>query len=106
MTSLQELIKAVKEENLSKDMLEKYHTAVTHLTVDMELELANIEKLSAIYFENNKTDEANGKVYTDIAVKRMWQVTGEGQREIELKRWLRVTGRLLTSCKTRLYSIY
>jgi len=104
-SNLKEVIEAVKEDSLSKNELEAYHTAVTNLAIEMEQHMANIEKLSALYYEDNKLDEANNIVRTDVAIKRMWAVTPFGQKEIQFKRDLKVTGLLLRSLKTKLYGI-
>ncbi len=104
-STLIEVIEAVKEDNLSKNELEAYHTAVTNLSIEMEQQMANVEKLSALYYENNKLDEANGIKRTDIAIKRMWAITEFGQKEIQVKHDLKISGLMLRSLKTRLYGI-
>lgn len=106
MTTLRELIESVKEKGLTKDQLENYRDDMSHVYADMQMELSNIEKLKALYFEGNKIDEVNAKVLSDIAVKRMWQATNNGLREIELKRYCLATKELLNSLKSRLYSVY
>ncbi len=98
--TLQALITAVKEQNLSKDQLEQYRDQMSQLFAQMQLEMAEIEKKEAI-FMGNKTSEdsvATMKVY--------WKATNEGQRLIELKRYALATKEMLNSLKSRLYSIY
>lgn len=97
--TLKELITAVNEKSLSKDQLEQYHTDIINVGSLMELELADIEKESALFIENCPEQ-------TDIAKKRKWKATEKGQREIELKRYIRVISKLTQSVKTRLYNIY
>ncbi len=114
--TLQDLMKSVKEENLSKDDLEKYRDELSYLYVNLQIELAEIEKSKALFFENNKmtqkvTTKGNGVFSenverSDISVKRMFGITPEGQREIVLKRYCLATKELLNSLKSRLYSIY
>ena len=110
---LQDLILAVKEEGLTKDMLEQYHTEITYLDNLMRLEIAPIEKEEALYFQDNRYE--NNKISLtqyqkikrpDVEIKRMWRATEKGQRQIELNHYLKITPKLLQSIKTRLYSIY
>lgn len=100
---LKELIEAVKEKSLTKDQLENYRDDMSNLYAQMQFELAEIEKLKALFFENLKL--ANERT-PDIAIKRHWQSTKEGLREIELKRYCLATKEMLNSLKSRLYSIY
>ena len=97
---LQDLIKSVKEENLSKDKLENYRDDLSTLFAEMQLELASIEKKEAL-FMNTKTAEQS---VAETKIK--WKATDEGQREIMLKRYCLATKELLNSFKNRLYSIY
>lgn len=110
---LSDLILAVKEKNLSKDSLESYRDELSGLFAQMQLELADLEKEKAIYFEKeNNPDEYRKyqldyqKNPSDISIKRKWQATSKGFREIELKRYCLATKELLNSLKSRLYSIY
>lgn len=118
MENLLEMIEKVKEEKLSKDLLESYHTSITYLDNLYRMELAPLEKEEALYFQDNKKSLAKGvdeegiqwektlRVRTDIEIKRMWKATPYGQRQIELSHMLKVTPKLLQSLKTRLYSSY
>lgn len=101
--TLQSLINSVKERNLSKDQLEQYRDQMSNLFAEMQLELAEIEKNKAITFDTLKEDNPNA---SDISIKREWQATPFGLREIELKRYCLATKELLNSLKSRLYSIY
>lgn len=111
--TLSELIMAVKEKNLSKDQLESYRDQMSSLYAEMQIELAEVEKNKALFFEENQYDNRqtdtytrNTILYTDIAKKRLWQASEKGQREIVLKRYCLATKELLNSLKSRLYSIY
>ncbi len=114
--NLKDLIIAVKEKNLTKDQLEDYRDEMSNVYAEMQIELAEIEKSKALFFENNKmtqkvTTKGNGVFSenverSDISVKRMFGITPEGQREIVLKRYCLATKELLNSLKSRLYSIY
>lgn len=97
--TLLELIKAVKEERLTLQQLEDYHTQLSNLFADMQFEMANLEKQEAIYM-NRKSDEesvANRKI--------TWKATREGLRLLELKRYSLAVSKLLTSLKTRGYKL-
>lgn len=103
MEDLKILIELVKEEGLSKDRLEQYHTEITHLDSVMRMELAEVEKKSALFFGNSR--ESNPEI-TDISIKRAWLFLPSGQRQIELSHMLKVTPKLLNSIKVRLYTIF
>lgn len=103
MTKLQQLIEAVKEEGLTKDQLEQYHTEITYLDNLMRMEIAPIEKDEALYFAGRKNQFPEE---SDVSIKRIWKASEKGQRQIELNHYLRVTPKLLQSLKTRLYSQY
>lgn len=98
-----ELIEKVKERNLTKDQLEGYRDQLSGLFAQMQLEMADLEKLKAMFFHTMKL--ANEKL-SDISIKRDWQSTKEGLREIELKRYCLATKEMLNSLKSRLYSLY
>lgn len=102
MSKLQELIEAVKEEGLSKDKLEAYHTEIVYLDNLMRMEISPLEKEEALFFQ----DERFVFPTTDVNKKRMWRATEKGQRQIELSHYLKVTPKLLQSIKTRLYNLY
>ena len=95
---LRELIEAVKEKHLTKDQLENYRDDMSNLFALMQLEIADLEKIEAM-FPTENYDSA-------IARKNAWKQTKEGQRLIELKRYCLATKEMLNSLKSRLYSIY
>jgi len=96
--TLTELIVSVKEKSLSKDQLENYHQEMSHLFAEMQVEMADLEKLEAVFLEATDTTVARAKV--------LWKATKEGQRLIVLKRYCLATKELLNSLKSRLYAIY
>lgn len=96
---LSELIVAVKERNLSKDMLEQYRDALANLSAQMSLEMAEIEKAEAIFLEQSEEPKA-------VFSQRKWAVTEKGQRQITLKHSLRAIDKLYSSIKSRLYQLY
>ena len=97
--TLKELITSVQERKLSKDELEHYRDQMSELFALMSIEMAEIEKSEAIFF--SECDEP-----TDIAKKRRWAVTRQGQRQIELKNYLKGTEKMLASLRSRLYTMY
>ena len=99
--TLLELFEAVKEKNLSKDQLEVYRDDLSSLYADMQIEMADLEKAEAVYFYSKTSPEV-----TDVSIKRTWRVTVSGQRQILLKRYLRGSEKILSSLKSRLYSIF
>ncbi len=105
MDKLRELVEQVKEEGLSKDRLEQYHTEITYLDNVLRLELAPIEKSEALFFEQYRQATGINNV-TDVSIKRAWRASIQGQRQIELSHMLKITPKLLQSCRTRLYSQY
>lgn len=94
-----ELIKAVNEKSLSKEQIEGYRDELANLFALMQVELAEVRKLKAIYFVEQKEK-------TDVGTERKWQITKEGQREIELSHYSKATEKILSSLKSRLYQLY
>lgn len=102
--TLKELFHAVREPNLTKTQLESYYDELTNLYGMIHFETAEKEKKEAMYFLENKKD---GEVErADIAIKRMWRGTPEGQRLIELGHYSKATEKLLSSVKHRIFSTY
>ena len=96
---LREVILAVKEKNLTKTQLENYRDDLANIFAEMQFELAEIRKAKALYWLSDKKE-------TDIATERAWAVTKQGQREIELSHYAKATEKILSSLKSRLYSVY
>jgi len=97
---LQDLILAVKEQNLSKDQLEAYRTDISDIFVKLQMEMADLEKEEALYMNGKSVDES-------VAQRKItWKATQGGQRLITLKRYGLACKELLNSLKSRLYSIY
>lgn len=97
---LEEAILKIREENLSKDQLEKYHQALSGLLYDMKQEVASLEKEKAIFM-------AKKEVGQSIADRKAeWGGTQSGQRLIEMKAKVSGTSTMVGSIKTRLYSVY
>lgn len=97
--TLQELLLAVKEENLTKQQLEAYHLALTGLWSEMFMEIAELEKKEALYFLNHGEK-------SDVAAVRKWKGSPNGLRLIELDNHAKVVARNLKSLQSRMYSTY
>jgi hypothetical protein len=95
--TLLELIKAVKEKNLSKEDLEQYRDQMSMLFAEIQLEMAELEKLEAMFPTENYP--------TAVARKNAWKQTTEGQRLIVLKRYSIALKELLNSLKSRIYQL-
>lgn len=98
--TLNELIIAVKEKNLSKDQLEAYRSDMSELFAQMQMEMADLEKEEALFLDKQEEDKSA------ISKKINWKATPAGQRLIVLKRYSLATREMLNSLKSRLYSIY
>lgn len=96
---LKELLLKVNEKQLSKEQIEAYRDELANLFALMQLELADLRKAKAIYFIEKREK-------TDVATERNWAVTKEGQREIELSHYCKAVEKILSSLKSRLYSVY
>lgn len=101
--TFRELLLAVEEKNLTKTQLEDFRGEMTHLHSKMQLELADVEKASALFYDAEKTANPDA---TDVSIKRKWKATKEGLREIELNRYIKTAIKELDNLKSRLYSIY
>jgi hypothetical protein len=97
-----ELINAVEETNLTKDQLENYRDTLSSMFARIQMELADIEKVEAVFFAQKHQDLS----LTDVAIKRQWKAGEFGQRGIDLKAWSKGIEKLLASLKSRLYSLY
>lgn len=100
MITLQDAIKAVREQNLTKTELEDYHAQMSELCSLMQLEMADLEKDEALYMSNRADGESA------ISRKISWKATQGGQRLIYLKRSASATKTMLGSIKNRLYLTY
>lgn len=97
--TLKELFIAVKEKNLSKTQLEEYRDELSSLFAQIHLEMAEKEKAEALFI-------VESKLASDVAKKRIWNATPDGQRLIDLKHMSKGAEKILSSLKSRLYAIY
>lgn len=99
MSQLSNLILKVQERNLSKDLLEQYRDNFTSLYAQIMLEKAELEKAEALYV-------LASELKTSAAKKEAWRGTDKGQRLIELDHYSKACEKMISSLKSRLYSIY
>ena len=97
--TLSELLTAVKEEHLSKDALEEYHTALSGLYSDLQIEIATLKKAKALF----EAGDPNSSV---AKMKVLWKATDNGQRLIQLEGFSRAAATQLRSIKNRLFATY
>lgn len=99
MSTLISVIEAVKEKSLNKTELESYRDDLANITALMLLEISDIEKEEALYPQIDENE-------TESSRKRRWRMTEKGQRQIELKNYIRASKEILSSLRSRLFSIY
>lgn len=99
MSRLTEILEAVKDEKLSLQQIESYRDEMVHLHSLMQMQLAEIEKAEAFFIDTFDSEE------TDAARKRKWRVTEQGQRQIEINRFLKVVVKEIDSLKSRVYRL-
>jgi hypothetical protein len=98
MSTFRELLEMVKDEGLTLPLLEKYRDELVHLHSSMQLQLAELEKKEAFFFVDKEGDES------DVSRKRAWRATEEGQRSLELNRFIKACVKEIDSLKSRIYS--
>lgn len=96
---LVELFETVKAENLDKQQLESYHTELSSLCSQMQVEYGTLKNKKAIFMLTNRQK-------TDVATQRIWDASPEGQRLTELDNYIKASKTVLSSLKNRLYTTY
>ncbi len=98
--TLSEAIKAVREENLTKDQLEEYRNQMSVLLAEMQIEASELEKDEALFMAARDDNES-------VALRKVtWKATQGGIRLLVLKRYISATKTLMTSLRDRLYNFY
>lgn len=95
---LKDVIKIVKDQNLSKEQLEHYFDMVSVLLAELLIEMSKLEKEEALFMNAKSKEEsvANRKV--------SWKATTGGQRLIVLKNYKDASKILLNSIKNKIYA--
>lgn len=97
---LEEALKKVREENLSKQQLEEYHLMLSSLYGDMKIEIGGLKKEKAIFISQRTPEDSIASRKSDF------EATKSGQRLIEMESYASATKVMLDSIKSRLYSLY
>lgn len=95
MSQLTDLLVKIKEENLTKEQCEEYYDKMVNLHSLMELEVAELEKKSALFMDTFPD------VISNAERERKWKATADGQREIELKHFLRIATKQIKALYSR-----
>lgn len=100
--TLRELLKAVEDKKLTKEQVEDYFAELTHLYSKVCLELAELKKKEALFFAEKMEQNPDD---SDARIKRLFRVTPERLRIIELDAYKLIIPRELSSLKNRIYSL-
>lgn len=98
MSQLTDILTAVKDEKLTLDQCERYRDMLVHIYTTVLLERAELRKKEAIYFMEHKLE-------SDVATKRAWRVTPEGQRLLMLEAYKAALPKEIDSLRSRIYSL-
>ena len=101
LAEIKKLLEEVKEQSLDKDKLENYHSLLSNIYADIQFEIADIKKSRAVFFFDR-----SDKDVSDISIKRLWEVTEDGLKLIELEASVKAVSKILSSIKSRLYNVY
>ncbi len=97
--SLQSLLRAVREESLTREQLESYRDEMSHLFAEYQIRMASLEKEEALFMNQKGQDESIA------SVKVRWKASASGQELIVLKRESLALKELLNSLKSRIYQL-
>lgn len=101
MSQLSDLLEKVKDPTLTLEKIELFRDEMIHLHSAMQISLADLEKSEALYFLNYPDAENTA----DIKIKRAWKGSPEGQRLIELNRFVKAVAKEVDSLKSRVYRL-
>lgn len=102
MSQLTTLLNEVKEENLDLPHLELLRDKLIHLFSLVMLERAELKKKEALYFAEKMRENPDE---SDARIKRMWRVTQDGLRLLELEAYKTILPKEIDSLKSRIYSL-
>lgn len=101
--SLLELLKEIKEENLTRDRLEAYEQQLSYLYAEYMMRIATLKKSRAMYFYAKEQEHPE---LPDVKIKRIWESTDEGLELIQKESEVKAVSRMLSSIKSRIYQQY
>lgn len=102
MIPLKDLLEVVKDKKLSKEQIEDYYADLTHVYSSVCLELADLKKKEALFFATKMHENPED---SDAKIKRLFRMTKEGMRLIDLNAYKSIIPRELSSLKNRIYSL-
>ena len=95
------ILREIKDENLTREALEKYEQMLAGLYAEYMMEIGSLKKERALYFlERQKPD------VSDVSIRRIWDAIPNGQRLIELEAHVKAVSKMLGSIKSRIYQTY
>lgn len=100
--NLKQTLEAVNDKNLNKSQVESYFDDLTHMYSKVCMELADLRKKEALFFADKMRENPEN---SDAHIKRLFRVTPEGLRLIDLKAYQAIIPRELSSLKNRIYSL-
>jgi hypothetical protein len=95
--SLEDVLAAVRDENLPLPMLEKFRDTLIHFKTDLLKSVATYKKQKALFLMRDPESSA-------IARKMAWDASDEGQRLIDLEADLRGLPDEIDALMSRIYS--
>jgi len=99
--NLAEILKSIKEQNLSKGKLEEYEQDLASLYATMMMRIGELKKEKAIYILERTNPET-----PDIKNKRLWEAGTKGQELIELEANVKAASQMMRSVRARIYQQY
>lgn len=101
MTALKDILLAVREEHLSKAMLEQYEQQLAALFADMQMAIGEGKKERALFFLERQRPEVS-----DISIRRLFDATPIGQTLIENEHNVKAVGTMIRSVRSRIFQTY
>lgn len=98
MTKLEQTLLAIKDENLSKEQLDFYYSALTQLRADVRIEKAALLKEKALFMVKHPELSA-------VQRKINWDASEAGLRLFDLQAYVTSLGDAMEGVKTRIYGM-
>lgn len=98
--NLIDILKEIKDENLTREALERYDKHLTALYSEYMLRNAELEKEEGFFYDRMKEQHPE---MSDIAITRKWRVSDEGIEFRRKEREIKVINKNLSSIKSRIY---
>lgn len=99
---LHEILEQVKEENLTLTQCESMRDQLVHIYTTVLLERATLRKKEALFFMQKMAGEEK---MSDVAIKRKWRMTPEGQRLIDLEAYKMALPKEISSLQSRIFGL-